>query len=299
MAEFKALDFDDRDVFLNYLKEYNFNTYEYSFFNLYLWRKLCNVEYTTINDALIVKKTEKNRGPYFMQPIGYSKENLEKIILDLNMIKRDNPKMNCLFRDVEEPFLQELKDRFGDRITYYEDENNFDYIYESRKLASLPGNKFRRKKNQYNQFVKNYNFTIKDIADEKVIEDCINFALSWKETKEELSEELFYEIEGIQEVLRNMKLLSGVGMAVYVDEKIAGFTVGEKVNKDMAIVHIEKGDINYKGVYAFINKTFAENYLHDVEFVNREEDLGLEGLRKAKQAYNPIKFEKKYVVDLI
>jgi uncharacterized protein len=299
MAKFKALDFDDRDMFLKYLKEYSFSTYEYSFFNLYLWRRLCNVEYATVNDALIIKKTEKKLGPYFMQPIGYKKENLEKIILDLNMIRKDNPEMNCLLRDVEEPFLQELIDIFGDRITYNEDENNFDYIYESSKLASLSGNKFRKKKNQYNQFIKSYNFTIKDINNDQVVEDCINFAHSWKEMKEELSEELFYEIEGIQEILKNMELLSGVGMAVYVNDKVAGFTVGEKVSKNMAIVHIEKGDVNYKGVYAFINKTFAEKYLHDVTFVNREEDLGLEGLRQAKLAYNPVRFEKKYVVDLI
>ena len=79
---------------------------------------------------------------------------------------------------------------------------------------------------------------------------------------------------------------------------MVGFTIGEKANSEMAIIHIEKGDPDFKGAYTFINKVFAEKYLSDVKYINREEDLGIEGLRKAKTSYHPVKLERKYIVDI-
>lgn len=87
-------------------------------------------------------------------------------------------------------------------------------------------------------------------------------------------------------------------MAVYVNDKISAFTIGEKVNNDMAIIHIEKADSDIRGLYAYINKTFVEQYLNDITYINREQDLGIEGLRKAKLSYNPVKIEMKYSVKI-
>ncbi len=87
-------------------------------------------------------------------------------------------------------------------------------------------------------------------------------------------------------------------MVVYVNDKLSAFTIGERVNDDMAIVHIEKADSSINGLYAFINKTFVEECFSDVPFINREQDLGIEGLRKAKLTYQPIKLEPKYTVNI-
>jgi uncharacterized protein len=109
---------------------------------------------------------------------------------------------------------------------------------------------------------------------------------------------LYYELEGIKELCSNMKLLNLKALAVYVDDEISGFTIGEKMNEDTAIIHIEKGLPNIDGIYTFINKYFVENYLSDVKYINREQDLGLEGLRKAKKSYRPVKMGKKYCINL-
>lgn len=298
MVKFKPLELEDKEIFTKYLKDYNFNTYEYSFCTLYLWRKLCNVEYAIVKDVIIIKKTEKNFGTYFMQPIGYKKEDLKEIIDILLSIKKEDKNMRCLFRDIEEYFLRELKELFPNEVCFSEDINNFDYIYSREELMSLKGNKFHKKRNHYNQFLSSYDYVVKDFNEEGVVEDCKEFAVAWNENKEEVTSQLEFELEGIKDLLQNHKALGLQGMAVYVDDKVIGFTIGERVNNKMAIIHIEKGNAEYRGIYNFINKTFIERYYSDLSVINREEDLGVEGLREAKNSYHPIKLEKKFIVNM-
>jgi len=297
LLHFKALELSDRDLFKKYLGDYNFNTYEYSFLNLYLWRKYCNIEYALLDDVLIIKKTEEGKGTAFMQPIGYSENNLKDIISELMEYKKENSYMKFLFSDIEEPFLEKLKSLYGEDLEYYQDVKNFDYIYEAEKLIKLNGDKLRKRKSQYNHFVNSYVHHIEDISNDKVINDCLKFAEEWFGNQQK-NYQLECELQGIRDILHNLDKLNGLGMAVYVDNVIAGFTIGEIVNKDLAIIHIEKGDTIYNGIYAFINRTFAELYLKDVKYINREEDIGIPGLRRAKLAYDPIKLEKKFLVNI-
>ncbi|NSW89749.1 MAG: DUF2156 domain-containing protein [Firmicutes bacterium] len=299
MTDFKKLELDDRDIFQRYLGDYRFNTYEYSFLTLYIWRKMLNVEFGIIDDALIIKKSTKKTGTYFMQPVGYRKESLKSIVLKLNSIRKNDENFKNLFRDIEIPFLYELLDIFEGKICFCEDINNFDYICNSEDLILLSGKKFHRKKNQYNQFINNYKYEIKDFNDSKVIEDCIKFSGTWFHERGNNDCLLRYELESIEEVLPKSGLLGIKGMAVYVDGHLAGFTAGEKVNSNMGVIHFEKGDLSYNGIYSFINKTFVEKYFSDVKFVNMQEDMGIKGLRKAKKAYNPVKLEKKFIVNLL
>jgi hypothetical protein len=297
MLKFKTLDLEDRDIFRSYLKDYKFKTYEYSFSTLYLWRKLCSVEYTIFKDSIIIKKYEKNKGAYFMQPIFKDIKYIEEIVQELKNYK-ENYGFRNLFRDVEESFFRELKDRYEESILYKEDVNNFDYIYDTNKMITLPGKRLHGKKNHYNQFVNMYEYQIRDISEDGVSEDCIRFAAKWTDTKEDFNSNLAYEKEGVVDLLLNKNMLDLEGMAIYVKDDIIGFSIGERVNKEMAIIHIEKADYHYKGSYAFLNKTFVEMYFKDTLFINREEDMGIDGLRKAKESYHPIRLEKKYIIDL-
>lgn len=297
MLEFRDLELSDRDLFRKYLGDYPFNTYEYSFTTLYLWRRFSRIEHAIYKGALILKKTLKKCGSCFMQPVGYADENLRDIVDTLYEIKQGDG-VDCLLRDVEEGFLEKLKRIYGARLLWSEDERNFDYIYDARELATLSGRKWHDKRNHYNQFVKSYNYSLKDIAEPGVLDDCIEFARAWQANRGECSEQLVAELAGTADVLKNAEYLGLAGMALYVGDEIAGFTIGEQVNPRMAIIHIEKADPRFKGVYAFINKTFVERYFSSVTYINREEDLGIEGLRRAKASYNPIKLEKKYVVNL-
>ncbi len=298
MAEFKPLELSDMDLFHKYLGEYSFSTYEYTFLTLYIWRKMCNVAYSIIDDALIIKKSTKSTGSYFMQPLGYTKESLKNIVIKLDEIRKSRTDFKSLFRDVELPFINELIDNFGYNICICEDVNNFDYIYSSKQLISLSGRKYHRKKNLYNQFIKKYHYEVRELHDKYVIKDCIDFAEDWYYSREKKDEQLSFELESIKDILANREILNIKGIAVYVDGRIAGFSIGEKANSKMAIVHIEKGNLEYTGIYSFLNKTLVEKYFKDVNFINRQEDLGIAGLRKAKMSYNPVRLEKKFIVDL-
>jgi hypothetical protein len=294
---FNSLTIDDKPVFDRYLKGYNFKTSEYSFTNLIIWRKGCDISYTIYNGTLIIKKKDFKGNYHFMQPIGYKKEDLRCVVEKLNNYKIEN-RMPYLFKDVENSFLDELKEIYHDDIKIEEDVDNFDYIYDSDKLMNLSGKKLHSKKNHYNYFIKTYNYTIKDFSEPGIKEDCIRASEAWHEEKNSNDKYLDYELEGIREIISNSDKLGLKGMAVYVDDSIASFTIGESVNEDMSIVHIEKGRSDIRGIYTFTNKVFVENYLSNVKYINREQDLGIEGLRKAKKSYYPLKLEEKYCINL-
>jgi hypothetical protein len=297
MLTFNSLTIEDKPILDKYLKDYNFTTSEYSFTNLLIWRKACDIQYTIYNDVLIIKKKDFKENYHFMQPIGYTKENLKELIKKLEEYKEKN-NMTYLFKDVESSFLEDLRNIYGDTAYIEADIDNFDYIYSKEKLASLSGKKLHSKKNHYNYFVKNYNYSVKDFSEQDVKEDCINLAQIWHDENSNGDIYLAYELEGIIEVVNYADELNLKGMAVYVDNEISAFTIGELVNEDMAIIHFEKGRKDINGIYAFTNRTFVERYLDEVIYINREQDLGIEGLRKAKKSYYPIKLEEKYCINL-
>jgi len=299
MIHFRPLELNDRNLIASHLEKHCFNTYEYTFMTLYFWRKMCHPEICLLDEAIIIKKAIFNKPSYFMQPIGYSKENLSDIVLKLKDYKDSNPGFETLFADVETPFLNDLQTLFGNRLIVREDTNNFDYIYDSKRLIALEGQKYHRKRNQYNQFVSSYPYDVRKLDNPEVRKDCMNFAQAWYDSRNEDGEQLTYELDGIKDVLEHADYLRLLGIAVYIGEKIVGFSIGEMGNDKKAIVHAEKGDVEYQGIYAFLNKTMAEEYFADAYTINRQEDAGVPGLRKAKKAYYPVKLEKKFSVDIV
>lgn len=294
---FKKIELEDKQLFLKYLGNYNFGTYEYSFTTLYLWRNFLNVEFAVKDNYIVIKKKCNGIGSYFVEPIGYSDLELKNIIEELEVLRREY-NMDCLFRDVEEPFLRKLINLFGDKIEYKEDENNFDYIYNTNDLATLAGVKYKKKRNRYNTFLNKYgNCYYKCInANDEVINECEKLAKWWYCTHGNNTEEVYYELKGIKDLFDNLDFLNVKAIAAYCDRKLVGFAIGEAVNKDFALIHIEKCCREYTGVYEYINKTFIKECFSNTKFINRGEDLGELGLRKTKMEYRPTKFGRKYIV---
>lgn len=296
--EFKKLELNDKDIFLRYLGEYNFYTYEYSFVTLYLWRNYLNVEFAIEKDVLIIRKKCSHIGKYFVEPLGYRDEELEEIVNKLNTLKREY-NMDYLFRDVEEPFLNKLISIFGDKLEYQEDTNNFDYIYNTNDLATLPGARYRKRRNRYNAFINKYkDCYFKAIDDEQTKRECKILAEEWYKQYDNKTEEVHYELLGISDLLDNLDLLELRSIAVYYMDNLIGFAIGERTNKDMAIIHIEKCNREYTGIYAYISKIFIKEFFSDTTLIDKEEDLGEEGLRETKMEYKPAKLGKKFIVNL-
>jgi len=294
---FKKLNIEDKNIIENYIYPYKFLSCEYSFLTLYIWKDACDVQYVIYKNALILKKKDFQGNYHFMQPLGYSKENLKEIIEGLKKYKTGNG-MEYLFKDLEENFIVEIKDLFNKTrdFSVIEDRDNFDYLYEAKSLMSFAGKNLHGKKNHYNYFVKNYNYEVVEINSKKVVSDVIQAAQKWYDAVEEKDYKLYYELQSIQNVVNNMNILEFNGIAVYVNEKLSAFSIGEKLNENLAVIHIEKGDRNLKGIYSFIARTLVDKCFSNVAIINREQDLGIEGLRKSKMSYYPLKLEKKFIL---
>jgi uncharacterized protein len=293
MITFKPISLEDKHLFDKYLKSYRFLTCEYTFTSLFIWRKGCNIEYAIVDNALIIKKTGFDNSTYFMQPIGFTSSSLTDIIHKLSIYKTEH-NMDYLFKDAESPFIFELNEAYPEKFLIEEDRNNFDYIYNTSDLINLSGRRYHGQKNHYNYFKNNYKYDIVPIT-KGVVSDCISVAREWC-YKNDCKDFLLYELYAIEEILNHEEELDFNHMAVYVEDKLSAFTIGERVNSDMCIIHIEKADDSIQGLYNFVNRTFLETEFSHVPFVNREQDLGIEGLRRAKLSYHPFKLEPKYSV---
>lgn len=300
IINFKCLTLDDKDVIEKYVDKENLESYEYLFSSLYMWRKLNNVKYAIINDALVIEKNEEGKGTFYAQPLKYNKENLIELVDTLIERNINFTDREYLFGDVDENFIEDLKKYTDYKIEVTEDVNDFEYVYNTNDLIELKGKKYHGKKNHVNSFEKSYEYEIKTIKNEKVIKDCLMLLHKWhEEVAVTVDKEMLMEIDAIKDLFGELHFFDLKSIAIYVDGELVGFSVGEKVNDKMAVIHVERGEINYKGVYAFLNRRFLIESFADTEFVNRQEDTGNEGLRKAKQSYHPVKMVKKYLVKVV
>lgn len=199
---------------------------------------------------------------------------------------------NATFLDAE--FLKE-------NHLFLEETPDFDdYIYSGEKLRTLSGRKLHKKKNHANAFYRNYEgrYEYRRLGAENKNE-ILTFLEKWNQKKQEKepSETLPFEAQGIAAVLANYDLLTPIIGGIYIDGKLAAFSIGSKSEtQNMAFIHIEKAWSDIRGLYAVMNQQFLLHEFCDVEKVNREDDMGHASLRQAKQSYHPIEMGKKYVL---
>lgn len=212
--------------------------------------------------------------------------------------------LSCLagpkrFTRVPEALLGIWEQAFAGRIRSQEARDHFDYVYAAKELVELKGNKFHKKKNLLHQFEKSNIFEYTPMQAD-CVEEVLDMQAEWHGWQEHTSEALVAENHVISRVLKNFDRLGSLaGGTIRVDGKVVAYTVGECLSTDTLVIHFEKGDTRFKGIYQAINKHFLAAQEDRFEFVNREQDLGDEGLRKAKMSYNPVSFMKKYEVELV
>ena len=180
-----------------------------------------------------------------------------------------------------------------------EQEDLKDYLYDGEALRTLAGKKLHKKKNHLNGFLREYEgryeYRCLCCQDRDKVWEFLD---KWREQKgDDVEDHLDYEVAGIHEILKNCSQLKVRMAGVFVDGNLEAFTIGSyNPLEDMAIIHIEKANPQIRGLYQFINQQFLIHEFPDVKLVNREDDLGEEGLRKAKMSYNPCGFARKYLV---
>ncbi|MEG2173317.1 MAG: phosphatidylglycerol lysyltransferase domain-containing protein [Desulfovibrionaceae bacterium] len=209
-------------------------------------------------------------------------------------------KQACTLIRVPEALALHIQSQLGPRCTITEDRDQWEYLYSTEEMAQLPGNRFHKKRNHVNGYQKIYGIPNYRPICPAVIEDVLALEDEWCQWHECAgSPALVAENEAINRVLAHWTDMPQlVGGALYVDNSMVAFSVGEKLDENTLGVHYEKGRNGFRGVYQMMNAAFAATAGVGFARLNRAQDLGEEGLRKAKMSYLPVDFLKKYSIEI-
>lgn len=290
MLEFKKPVIEDKEWVDACLKNVNSFNCEYTFGNLLVWRTSYSTEICRYKDFLMCRWGKKNDYMYSV-PIGTGdfKDAVEQIIIDAQSFG-----LTPIIYGVTENYKKLMDKYFPNQFTYSGDDGYNDYIYSVEKMAELRGKKYHGKRNHITNFKKNNPDWSFEILNQDNIKECITLHTEWiKEHKDDA--DYSFEFEAVLTAFENYEALGFVGGLIRVDGKVIAYTMGERHSDRLFVTHFEKAPPDVQGAYPIINQEFTKNCLMNYEYVNREEDLGLEGLRKAKQSYNPEIILEKYV----
>lgn len=283
----------DRDLINGYLKYADSRSCELTFGNIYLWSRFYETGFAIVEDTIVFGEVD---GVYsYSFPVGPG--DLKRAVDALMDHCRENNAVFQLHNVTGEEF-EKLEEIYPGRFEIAYEREYADYVYETEKLAKLSGKKYHSKKNHVNKFMSLYpDWSYEPITKENV-EECFQMALRWRrengcEEDEEKNAEMCVSLNS----LRLFEELGFVGGVLRVNGKIVAYTVGEPSTKaDTMIVHIEKALSEVQGAYTVINQQFALHQGQGYTYLNREDDVGDEGLRKAKLSYKPVFLIEKGVV---
>ena len=280
MLEFKPIELKDKELIEKYFKRENHFLCEYCFTDLFIWGKHYNTQYAESDGFLYIRSDNEEYDCYTVPDgEGDFKKAMEKLFEYI-----DQKGKQWIFVSIYKEQKEMLEKYYPGKFEFEENRDNADYVYLAEKLASLSGKKLHKKKNHVNRFYKEYEgrWSYEPLNDDN-IREFFGYQLDWCENDSAFLGELC----AASIALKNYKALGIVGGILRVDGKIVAVTLGSKSFDDTMIVHIEKADYNINGAYQVINQQFVLNHCQDVKYVDREEDLGIEGLRKAKESYYP------------
>ena len=294
---FKPITLDIKKTIDSYTKPWKLECSDLSFANLFIWGADGKMEYAEKDQVLYIKLDFEGVPVFLWAPIPmYGAEvDYRKAIYDGIEYMRSIG-IEPTFRSVWTPFRDKMLEACPELFSVPTD-IAWDYVYSRESLATLKGKKLHGKRNHINKFLSKYpDFEYRKL-DKSMIEDCIALYDQWIEEKDEKeSKSMEDEKRSVQLALHNMEELGLTGGTIYIDGKLCAFTVGERLHPHIQLIHIEKANTEYEGIFPMINQQYILHECEGVELVNREEDMGIEGMRKAKRSYNPLKMVEKYML---
>lgn len=296
MIEFKNLTLEDKPMIDRYFNMVQPRNSECTFTNLFIWRECYEVQWAIVDGLLIIKPGQQDE-TWILQPYGdYTNCDLKHVFAELDAYFSSQG-LPLVMRTVTEQFAQFLEKEYPG-LFYLEDERDLaDYLYLGEDLRELKGRKYHSKRNHLSNFRKNHPDYVYETMTVDMVEEVWRYLEDWCKQKAcsgSLDSGLHCEQKAIREALDYFEMLDYKGAVIRLGGKIVAFTLGEKLNEDTVVVHVEKADGAITGLYGAINQEFLQHEWPDVLYVNREEDTGAEGLRKAKLSYHPIELVKKY-----
>ena len=283
MLDFRTIELSDSERIKKLLSLSDYRGCEYCFANNFAWHRLADTKIAFYKDFYI--SCSFKYGIHFTYPAG--KGDIADIIGQMREYAESN-NSPLIISSVCEEEKRQLASVFGsDSFTVEQNRDSYDYIYNVSDLVNLSGRKYHSKRNHLSKFRSSFNYTF-DAITENDFDDCIKLAaLSYNEKSGYDSDSAVAEQYAINAFFNHYNELSLVGGILRVDGAIAAFSIGERINSDTIGVHIEKADTSFEGSFTAVNNEFLKMYGGNFTYVNREEDMGIDGLRKAKQSYYP------------
>ena len=286
----KPITLNDIEIIKDYLKKFPAENCDFNICTIYTWGLYFKLEYTIFNERLFLFNPFY---AYLLAPLG-EKFTAEELFQINNCCKKIHKNVEIMV--VSDEYVKNTPD-LSEYFTIINDLDWNDYVYDLDRLAQLSGKKLAKKKNLISQFMRvNPNWKIKNI-EKNDIDEIMEFSYYWKElhdvgnafisSKQDQSEYLDIEMEALKLSLQNWEILPNEGIKLYVNDKICAFAIWSPQTMDMVTIHYEKYDPLIKGAGQVINQQTALILKERFKYANREQDIGLPGIRQAKRSYQP------------
>ncbi len=319
MLNFNEVRLEDKEWVDQLLSYSNYMGTEYCFTTLYTWRDVYKTQICRYKDFLLIR-SNSGKTPHYIFPAGKGNDSELKEVIELyQKDAKENFESPLKIVSVLNESKTKLEELFPDMFAYEHIRNSFDYIYNSIDLITLKGKKFQSKRNHLARFIElpNWSYesvTLENIAECEEMNDewCVIYGCNRDKS-------MAQEADAVKECLHNFYKLGLQGGLLRLDGKVVAYTLGERLNSETYIVHVEKAFADIRGAYPSISRLFLLNRLceeqmrveggkyneaiteSDIEFkyINREDDAGDEGLRKAKMQNNPTFLLEKWIAKMI
>jgi len=299
---------EDRELLECFLNGFDYKTSGLTYTSLFMWKEINAFSWKRIGDYLCITGAD-NLDPalddtFMFPPLtgsgAYEAGSLRRTILEAKEFF-DSKGRPFVMKLVPFHMLDILSDAMPGELVYEADRPNFDYVYDTKDLIELSGRAYHAKKNHLNYFLANYKYEYGEMTPD-MADDAMAFISEFNERKnlEDPHERLLLEFEerAMHDVFVNLSTVGYLSGVIRIGGKIEAFSIGGRLGTKTVTVHVEKANTEYRGLYQAINNEFCRHMASNVKRINREEDMGIPGLRKAKLSYKPVKFVEKYIVTL-
>ncbi|HHX59942.1 MAG TPA: DUF2156 domain-containing protein [Epulopiscium sp.] len=295
MIDFKEIQLEDITWMKPLIKEANMAGCHQNFGNIFAWSKVNDKCVARMNDYLIVKVNADSKKSIYFYPAGVGE--IKPIIDAMKQDALENGQV-LRFDGLSPENMEVLNNLYPNQFKYKRVRDNFDYVYLIEKMVSLAGKKLSGKRNHINKFIRSNEWHFEEMTPDN-LNDCWEMNKQWSiENGADDNGSLAEEACAVKRLLKNFSQLELEGGLIRVGGDVVAYTIGERLNSDTYVIHVEKAFAHIQGAYPMINREFIavinERY-PDLMYVNREEDIGDLGLRKAKKSYYPEKMEEKYM----
>ncbi len=298
---------EERPVLEEYLRGFEYGTSGLSFTSLYMWRNINDFSWQIIGDYLCIAGLSHleldEKLPFLFPPLTktgtYDPASLNRTIKKAREIF-ESKGYRFSIRLMPFPMMEIIEAACPGEFVFSDDRPNYDYVYRTRDLIELKGREYHSKKNHLNYFLNNYTYEYVTLTS-AMAEQAMLFIREFNERKklpEHEMELLMMEERAMVDVFNNLEAVGYLAAAIIIDGKIQALSIGGRINGNTVTVHVEKANTGYRGLYQLINNEFCRHVASNVEYINREEDMGIPGLRKAKLSYKPVKIVDSHIAIL-